>query len=478
MPTDAQIAQNLDFILADSTSKGMSEAATSRRITDMWKAQGVTLDRVAKATRYSAADIENVLGRVADQGQAIDVSALGGAAPARSAPSRTTSAAPSRTASAAPSFNAQTGNLDTELQRFLASATSAGMSEAAQTTAITDSLFAANISLQTLADETRYNEGDIQNILGRVADQGYPVNVPGDFGLTPTTGLAGAETALNAGLVQARNDVTGSAAIAQDRIQTTTGQAAAELNPFKQTGLAANNRLAALNGLLGPEAQAQAFEEFRSSPGQDFLREQANNNVIGNATAIGGVGGGDVRRELLRQGAGLAAQDFGAQVGRLESTRAGGQQAATGTAQLLGNSGMAEAEVLQNQGRQLADLGISTATNTASGRLSTSQLLGNQAFQSGIQQAGFNQQNRLAGASAIGSGGSNIAAQIAEAARQSGNVNLSQAQIASALAQLGINTIPDLYSDRSTGLAAGQLAGANKDAELATTIGKAIIGGV
>ena len=63
-------------------------------------------------------------------------------------------------------FNATSGNLDAALQAFLAEATSEGMSEAAQTKAITDELFKNNISLQTLADKTRYNERDIQNILG------------------------------------------------------------------------------------------------------------------------------------------------------------------------------------------------------------------------------------------------------------------------------------------------------------------------
>lgn len=358
MPTDAQIAQNLDAILADSTSKGMSEADTAKRITDMWFQQGISLQRVA--------------------------------------------------------------------------------------------------------DATRYNEADIQNILGRVSQQGAPISVPGDLGLTPTNGLAGAETALNAGLVASRNDVTTASNAARGTIQDSTAQATQQLAPFAETGVQANDRLAALNGLLGPEAQQQAFDEFRASPGQAYLTEQANNNVIGNATRIGGVGGGDVRRELLRQGAGLAAQDFGAQVGRLESTRAGGQQAATGNAQLMGNSGLAQAGIFQNEGNQLSGLNQANASQLASARLSTSQLLGNQAFQSNLQNAGFNQQNRLAGSAAIGAGGADIASQIAEAARQSGNVNINDAQIQTMLAQLGINTVPGLMTGRSDVLGAGQLAGANQ----------------
>ena len=362
------------------------------------------------------------------------------------------------------------------LDEMLASAKSQGLSEADTTKWITDTLFQNNISLQRLADATKYNEADIQNVLGRVSDQGAPITVPGDLGLTPTTGLKGTETALNAGLIQARKDVTGAATAAQGRIQDTTGQATSQLNPFKQTGYMANDKLAALNGLLGVDAQKQAFADFTNSPEQAYLVEQGNRNIIGNATAIGGLGGGNVRRELQRQGIGLAAQNFGNYTDRLQNTNAGGQNAAAGSAQLISNGGMAEGEILSNAGRQLADLGMSTAGNIGAARLSTAQLLGDQAFQSGLQDANFNQRNKELAYNGIGGAGADLASYIETAARNSGNVNVTTADILKSLASLGITTIPGLEGEASTIRGAGQLAGANQAAATGTTAAKALIG--
>ena len=361
------------------------------------------------------------------------------------------------------------------LDQFLAEAKAKGMSEADQAKTLTDALFQNNISLQRLADATRYGEGDIQNILNRVSDQGQPISVPGDLGLEVKTGLKGTESAIDQGLIQARNDIIDGTNRAQERIQTTTGQATAELDPFKQTGLSANQSLAAFQGLLGPEAQAEAYRNFQESPGQAYLVEQANRNILGNATATGGVGGGNVRRELQRQAIGLAAQDFGNQMNRLETTRGGGQAAAAGTAQLMSTGGLGEAEALTRAGMSLAELASGAGSQKAQARLSTSQLLGDQAFQTGMQQAGFNQQNKTLGVGAIGNAGADLATQIQNAARANGNVNLSTADIMNNLAALGIRTIPGLESDRSDILGAGQLAGANQAAATGTRIAQEMI---
>ena len=334
------------------------------------------------------------------------------------------------------------------LDQFLAEAAAQGMSEADQVKTLTDAMFANGVSLQRLADaHPAYNEADIRNVLNRVADQGKPIVVPGDLGLKSKTGLEGTESAIDEGLVQARNDIIDGSNRAQQRIQQTTGQATQELNPFKQTGYAANQSLAAFQGLLGPE-----------SPGQAYLVEQANRNLIGNASATGGLGGGNVRRELQRQAIGLAAQDFGNQMNRLETTRGGGQAAAAGSAQLISTGGLGEGEVLSRAGNSLAELASGAAQAKAQSRLSTSQLLGEQAFQTGLQQAGFNQQNKTLGIGAIGNAGADLATQIQQAARANGNINLSTADIMNNLAALGIRTIPGLQGQRSDILGAGGTA--------------------
>ena len=61
---------------------------------------------------------------------------------------------------------------------------------------------------------------------------------------------------------------------------------------------------------LGADAQAQAYAQFQESPGQAYLREQAERSLVANSAATGGLAGGNVLKELQGQAVGLAAQDF------------------------------------------------------------------------------------------------------------------------------------------------------------------------
>lgn len=100
------------------------------------------------------------------------------------------------------------------------------------------------------------------------------------------------------------------------------------LNPWVNQGISANDQQAALSGAMGPEAQAQAYAQFRESPGQQFLREQGERAVMRNAAAMGGLGGGNVMKELTRYGQGMAAQDLQNQFSRLGSVADRGMQGA------------------------------------------------------------------------------------------------------------------------------------------------------
>ena len=75
-------------------------------------------------------------------------------------------------------------------------------------------------------------------------------------------------------------------------------------------GQQAGGLQAAYSGAMGAPAQQQAFANFTASPGQEWLRQQAEQGTLRNAAAIGGLGGGNVRQELQRQAMGLAQQDF------------------------------------------------------------------------------------------------------------------------------------------------------------------------
>lgn len=133
--------------------------------------------------------------------------------------------------------------------------------------------------------------------------------------------------------------------------------------PFQEAGVAALNQQQALLGLGGQEEQDAAFAAFEKSPGQQFIRDRAQKNLLRNASAIGGLGGGNVRKALVEQGAGFAQQDFQNQFARLGQVAGQGQAATTNVAQIGGN-------ISQN----IANQAIQSGQNRASGIAQQNQI--------------------------------------------------------------------------------------------------------
>ena len=102
-----------------------------------------------------------------------------------------------------------------------------------------------------------------------------------------------------------------------------------DFRPFQEAGTAAVGQQQALIGLSGVEAQQEALSALEVSPGQQFLRDRAQKNLLRNTSAIGGLGGGNVRSALVQQGVGFAQQDIQNQFGRLGQLAGQGQAAAT-----------------------------------------------------------------------------------------------------------------------------------------------------
>lgn len=144
------------------------------------------------------------------------------------------------------------------------------------------------------------------------------------FGLIDDiTGVEAAQDAANkAAGIQAQGAEAG---IAEQRRQFDVTQA--NLKPFQEAGVSALGQQQALLGLGGQEAQQEAFAAFNESPGQKFMRDRAQKNLLRNSSAIGGLGGGNVRSALVEQGAGFAQQDFNNQFGRLGQIAGQGQNA-------------------------------------------------------------------------------------------------------------------------------------------------------
>lgn len=140
------------------------------------------------------------------------------------------------------------------------------------------------------------------------------------------TFFGGAEK--KAGKTQAKAQEAG---VAEQRRQFDITQQ--NLQPFQEAGVSALQQQQALLGLSGADAQQQAYNQFTESPGQRFLRERQEKALLRNASAIGGLGGGNVRTALQEQAAGIAQQDFQNQFGRLGQLAGQGQTAVTNIGQ-------------------------------------------------------------------------------------------------------------------------------------------------
>jgi len=240
-------------------------------------------------------------------------------------------------------------------------------------------------------------DGQLYDANGNVIQNAIDVNQYGDMirqmmsgthinELLPT-GLKGASQALEAGTTSAlstlgqgaevaRGDIAQSNATAQNQLGTTAnqvGRAALTANQMAQdtlsggradvlnsaiyafnagrsplegysnAGQMASAHQAALSGALGNGAQQTAFEQFMNSPGQQYLRDQAEKSLLRNSAAIGGLGGANVRTALQEQAIGMAAQDFNNQYERLGQVANRGYQAGQGVSSLAGQLGSAAA---------------------------------------------------------------------------------------------------------------------------------------
>ncbi len=101
----------------------------------------------------------------------------------------------------------------------------------------------------------------------------------------------------------------------------------ARLDPYSRAGREATDEQAALMGLRGTVAGEEAMGRFSESPGQKFMRQRAEKSLLRSSSAIGGLGGGNVRSALVEQGVGFAQQDYDNRLRRLSGLSGRGLQA-------------------------------------------------------------------------------------------------------------------------------------------------------
>jgi hypothetical protein len=247
------------------------------------------------------------------------------------------------------------------------------------------------------------------------------------------TGLAGAEEALQGGLRQAVKGIDYAHDMGRADLNASLQGANDQLQPYASQGQGANAYQSALAGAQGQAAQQQAYDRFIESPGQQYLREQAERALTRNAAATGGLQGGNVLQALQRNAIGLAAQDFDNSFNRLGSLSDRGLSAAGQMGSNQINVGNALAGLSADAGRQTAGYAYDTGAQLAAGRTRAGENLANNIAQTTGNLANTVSQTGQSMAGVIGQGGSNLANLLAGAGR---DMSTNQANYAQMLANL------------------------------------------
>lgn len=109
------------------------------------------------------------------------------------------------------------------------------------------------------------------------------------------------------------------------------------LQPYVQAGTGALTAQQNLIGLNGNGAQASAIQALQGSPAFTAAQQLGENRILANASATGGLRGGNVQAALAQFNPALLASTINDQYARLGGLTSIGQNAAAG----VGNAGMA-----------------------------------------------------------------------------------------------------------------------------------------
>jgi hypothetical protein len=131
-------------------------------------------------------------------------------------------------------------------------------------------------------------------------------------------------------------------------------QTRGDLRPFYKSG---TNALNALNFEMGLGDRPRGYSGFQNSPGYEFAREEGMRGIMGSAAASGMLGSGATLKALSRYGTGMAQQDYGNWMNRLQGMTGGGLSAAT----LGANAGQAYAT---GAGNALGSIGNAQAAGS------------------------------------------------------------------------------------------------------------------
>lgn len=186
--------------------------------------------------------------------------------------------------------------------------------------------------------------------------------------------LTGADQAANAAQGAANAQIAaGEAQIAESRRQFDAFQKL--LSPYVQTGEQALGAQGNLIGLNGAQSQQSAIDMLKSGPRFQSMLQQGENSILSNASATGGLRGGNTQAALAQFSPQLLAQLINDQYSQLGGLSQLGQNSAAGVGNAGLNTGQAIGGVLANNAAAQAG-GILAKGNVAQQGFGTALNLG------------------------------------------------------------------------------------------------------
>lgn len=139
------------------------------------------------------------------------------------------------------------------------------------------------------------------------------------------------------------------------------------LSPYVQAGQGSLGAQQALLGLSGADAQRQAIAQLEQSPEMQALIQQGETAILQNASATGGLRGGNTQAALAQFRPQMLSNVIQNRLANLSGLTSVGQASAAGTATAAGNTGTNVANLLQQQGA--ASAGALLAGGAARGQM-------------------------------------------------------------------------------------------------------------
>jgi hypothetical protein len=233
-------------------------------------------------------------------------------------------------------------------------------------------------------------------------------------GVTAAASIGGSALAASSQKKAARKAAaaqTASDAQAIAEQQRQYNQTRTDLSPYMQAGTAALGDQGDLLGLNGNGAQQGAISNLQNSPLYQSLFGNGQEALLANASATGGLRGGNTQGALANFGRDTLAQVIQSQLANLGGVSQQGQNAAAGVGNIGAGSANAISGLMQSQGQ--AQAGAATAADGANASLinGAASAFGSLAANQSVQNALFGTGSTLKPNPALNLGGVDFSAQ-------------------------------------------------------------------